>query len=103
MEVIEMKENKVKAKVKKFWEENKANIVLGGICGTVMTGAGVYIFTKGYTKGFVDGGMEGFHLTLNWLDKTFPEESKAVELYERFKETHPEEIVYKKGLGKWSN
>ena len=97
-----MKKTNVKEKVKRFWENHKAEIIcIGGLTAAV-GGAGCYGFCKGYNAGIIDGGMYGFHVACSWLDETFPDESKAVELFERFKTEHPEEIVYRKGIGKWS-
>ena len=91
----------VKEKAKKFWEEHEKEIIVGSVIGVgVLFGVTNY---KSYKAGFIDGGMCGFHMTLDWLDKTFPEESKANELYALYRKTHPENIVYQKGLGKWTH
>lgn len=91
----------LKEKAKNFWKENKVRIVVAGgtTIGIMVIGGAL---SKAYRSGITDGAMIGFHATLDWLDKTFPEESKANELYEMYRITHPDKIVYRKGIGKWS-
>lgn len=91
----------LKEKAKNFWERHKNAIIIGGIGSIVIVGAGVMSY-KSYMDGFVDGGITGYHLCLKWLDETFPGESNARELFERYKVEHPDQIVYRKGPGKWS-
>lgn len=87
-------------KAKNYWEENKIRIIAIS-AGIAVIGVGV-IARKAYVKGFVDGGMVGVVIGADWLDKTFPEESHACELIERYAKEHPEEIVHRTGFGKWS-
>ena len=91
----------IKEKAKNYWKEHKVDIIAIGTGTAVAIGAGVIAY-KSYVAGFVDGGMTGFDLTLDWLDKNFPDESHARELYEGYKKEHPDKIVYRKGFGKWS-
>lgn len=98
--MAEQKENK-KGSVKAFWKKNKS-IVMPVAAFAVGT-ACMYLYgQKRYVQGFVDGGNVGFQLTLDWLDKTFPSESNANALYERFKAEHPDQIVRRLGPGKWA-
>ncbi len=90
----------IKEKAKNYWEEHKVGIIVSGVA-TVVVGGGLIAF-KSYANGFIDGGMVGYHLAIDWLDKTFPGESHARELYERYAKEHPEEIVHRTGFGKWS-
>lgn len=92
----------IKEKAKNLWENHKADIIAFGSIVVVSIGSGAIIY-KAYKDGFVDGGMTGFHLTLDWLDKNFPGESNARELWERYKIENPDKIVYRKGPGKWSH
>ena len=92
----------IKKKAEEFWEKHDATII--GIGTSVAVGTLVTVVAyKSYKAGFIDGGMIGFEETLRWLDETFPDESKAQELYEIYKKTHPENIVYRKGFGKWAH
>lgn len=91
-----------KEKAKKFLKENKDELIVTALL-CVTSGVGIYGIAKAmYAKGFIDGGYAGFHLTLDWLDKNFPDRAHANLLWKEYKETHPEKIVYRKGLGKWS-
>ena len=92
---------KFKDKAKKFWEEHKAEIIAFGATVAAVAGAG-FIASKSYQAGFIDGGMTGVQVGAKWLDDTFPGESNACELFERYANEHPEEIVKRKGPGKWS-
>ena len=91
----------IKEKAKNYWKEHKYDIITIGTGAAIVIGAGVVAY-KSYCNGFIDGGMTGFHLGLDWLDKNFPEESHARELYERYAKEHPDQIVHRKGFGKWS-
>lgn len=91
----------IKEKAKNYWEENKVKIIAVGGAAVVTLGAG-FIAYKSYKDGFIDGGIIGGYVMIDWLDKTFPEESKARELVDRYIKEHPEKIVRRKGLGKWS-
>lgn len=90
-----------KQKAKELWKDNWGYIVAGGL-GLILAGGTGFMISKMYKDGFVDGGMVGFHAAMEWLDETFPEESKAKALYEAYCKAHPEEIVHRQGLGKWS-
>lgn len=92
---------KFKDKAKKFWEENKGEIIAFGVTVGAIAGAGL-IASKSYQAGFVDGGMTGAYVGAAWLDKTYPGESNAVELWNRYANEHPDQIVHRKGPGKWS-
>ena len=92
---------KFKGKVKKFWGEHYPEIIAFGVTVGAIAGASL-ISQKSYQAGFVDGGMAGVHVGARWLDKTYPGESNAVELMNRYAKEHPEEIVHWKGPGKWS-
>ena len=91
----------IKEKAKNYWEEHKVDIIAIGSGAAIVIGAGLIAY-KSYCNGFVDGGMTGCQLAFDWLDKTFPGESHARELYERYAKEHPEEIVHRTGFGKWS-
>ena len=56
--------------------------------GTVLA-VGTYICAKAYKKGFIDGGDVGFHLTVDWFDKTFKDLGLR-EMYEKYLKEHPE-------------
>ena len=90
-----------KSKVKNFWEDHKVDIIAvgTGVAGCLVVG---YMVRKSYIAGFVDGGMFGVELGFDWLDKTYPGESRARELYERYMLEHPDEVVHRTGFGKWS-
>ena len=96
-----MKKTNLKEKVQNFWNEHDVAIVsIGiGIVGGLAVGCGM---RKMYQAGFVDGGMCGFDLAIDFLSKEIPE-TNARQLYDGWMKAHPEEIVYRKGLGKWSN
>lgn len=81
-----------KQKAKDFWVKNKSDIIETGLL-IVAVGTAAFAFAKAYQTGFVRGGMVGFHETLNWLDETFPEESKAKALWEAYQQAHPDEVV----------
>lgn len=85
---------KLKEKAKRFLEKNKNAILFGIGCGTA-TACGLYL-TKVYCKGYMDGAFVGFHETINWFDKTFPEQSHCKELYEQYAKMYPEKIIYRK-------
>ena len=91
----------IKAKAKNLWENHKKAIIVTGISGLAGIGIGAIVH-KSYINGFIDGGMCGYHLCIKWLDETFPGESNANELFERYKVEHPDQMVYRKGPGKWS-
>lgn len=92
---------KFKDKAKKFWEENKGEIIAFGVTVAAVSGAG-FIASKSYQAGFVDGGMTGVQVGAKWLDNTFPGESNACELLDRYARENPDQIVHRKGPGKWS-
>lgn len=89
----------IKEKAKNFWENHKTDICVVGSIAAVSIGAGVLAY-KAYMGGFNYGVMAGFNATLDWLDKTFPEESKARELYEAWAKEHPDQLVWVKPSGK---
>ena len=90
----------IKEKAKNYWEDHKVDII---VCGAATTVIGIgLIASKLYRNGFIDGGMYGCHIMMDWLDKTFPGESHARELYERYAKEHPDQIIHRKGFGKWS-
>ena len=94
----------IKEKANNFWEEHKSTIKKVGVgigigVGVIVAGK---VSKKIYVAGAMDGALVGFHLTLDWLDKTFPEESKARELYKLYAEAHPEEIAYREGFGNFT-
>ena len=60
-------------KAKNYWEEHKFDIITIGTGAAVVIGAGLAMY-KAYNAGFIDGAMTGFDISLDWLDKTFPEE-----------------------------
>lgn len=91
----------IKEKAKNYWEEHKFDIITIGTGAGIIIGAGVLAY-KSYCSGFLDGGMTGADLMIDWLDKTFPGESHARELYERYAKEHPDQIVHRKGFGRWS-
>ena len=98
MAVIEVKKEN---KLKKFWENHTPEIIAVGISTAVV--GGLYLVANAFYKaGIIDGGAVGYNLTIDWLDKTFPGESNARELVTRYTTEHPEEVVTRKGLGKWS-
>lgn len=84
----------IKEKAKNFWEENKTYIIAIGGASIVTIGAGI-IAHKSYANGFMDGGFVGANIMIDWLDKTFPGESNARELFERYAKEHPDEIVHR--------
>ena len=91
----------IKEKAKNFWEEHKVDIIWMTSGAAIAIGAGVIAY-KSYCGGFLDGGAYGCQLMIDWLDKTFPGESHARELYDRYAKEHPDQIVHRKGFGKWS-
>ena len=93
----------IKEKANNFWEEHKSTIKKVGV--GIGIGVGVIVAGKMsrkiYIYGAMDGITAGFHETLKWLDETFPDESQAQELYTLYAEAHADEIVYRKGFGKY--
>lgn len=89
----------IKNKVKNFWEDHKKDILVVGGIAAASVGASVWAY-KLYMGGFNYGVATGFNSTLDWLDQTFPEESKARELWEAYKQVHPEDVLYVTGTGK---
>lgn len=85
----------IKEKAKNYWEEHKSDIVFYGSV-TVLTVEAIYVAWRSYKKGFIDGGVVGGYVMLDWLEKTFPGESNARELFERYVKEHPDEIVHHK-------
>lgn len=81
-----------KEKVKRFWKEHETEIV---VCGLGALTIASISYRKGYNNGVFDGAVIGFHETCKWLDENFPDESKAVELFERFSNEHPDQISYR--------
>ena len=91
-----------KSKAKKFWEENKGSVIGSTVAVAVAVAGVCLIANKSYRAGLVDGGAVGWNLAVDWLDKTFPEESNARELYETWAKANPDQMVSRKGPGKWS-
>lgn len=80
----------IKVNASEFWEKHKVAII-----GTAAGIAGVGVALWGgsmYNKGFMDGGYAGFWLTVEWLEKEFPEKEvrKAVEAW---KDANPDQWV----------
>ena len=82
-------EKNFKEKVEKFYNEHKAGIIMAG-GATVITLIGLYGI-KQYKKGFISGGVLGFHLTMNWFDKEFG--TNLSDLYDEFSKLNPDKIV----------
>lgn len=88
---------KIKEKAKKLWKEHKKAIVAIGVTeATLLTLAA----SKGYKAGFVDGAYSGFHLTVDWFEKHFPE-AKCKALWETWRDNNPDGVVHRVSLGKW--
>lgn len=85
----------IKEKAKNFLEGNKIKLIVSGVAVTAI-GIGTIVYNKAYYKGFLNGGAIGGYVMIDFLDKTFPEESHAMELFERYAREHPNEIVYRK-------
>lgn len=85
----------IKEKVKGFWKNHKKEIVLGTILGVSSVVISESIFKKGYKAGYIDGGCDGFHLTMDWFEMEFPG-TKLHELYDNYKKANPDKIVYQK-------
>ena len=85
----------IKEKAKNFWEGNKIKLIASGVAVAVI-GIGAIVYNKAYYKGFLNGGAIGGYVMIDFLDKTFPEESHAMELFERYAKEHPDKIVYRK-------
>ena len=98
--------NEVKEKAKNIWNEHELDIKIGACLTGFGIGAaiigGLIGLGKGYEAGFIDGGCLGIPYGYKWLDEQFPGESKALELYESWMKAHPEDIVCRTGLGKWT-
>ena len=91
-----------KEKVKKFAKEHVKEIAGVTISAIAVGVIGSAIFKNGYRAGFVDGNMSGFHVTMDWFEKHFPEKDlKLNELWETYKLNNPDQIVYRTGLGKY--
>lgn len=90
-----------KEKAKKFWKENKKEIVIIGVASICSGYCAARSYKDGYMKGTIDGCYVGFHATLKWLEEHYPE-TKATELWENYKTTNPDQIVHRKGPGKWA-
>lgn len=94
--------SKFKDKAKKFWEENAAAIIGIGAASIVSGIAYIVGSRTSYKNGFIDGYGYGACGMVDWLDRTFPGESNAKELYEGYIKTNPDKMVSHKGPGKWS-
>ena len=77
-------------KAKKFKKKGLPILIIGGV--VVLGIAGLYGANYIYRKGFIRGGVVGFHLTIDWFDKEFPD-IKLRELYDNWANLHPEQIV----------
>lgn len=82
----------IKNKVKGFWEDHKEEILVTGVSFAVLIGVGVGA-SKLYAGGFNYGQAVGFNNAIKWLDDTFPDESKACELWEAYQQNNPENIL----------
>lgn len=82
----------IKNKVKGFWEDHKKDICVVGGVAAVSIGAGVWAYSL-YAGGFNYGQAVGFNNAIKWLDDTFPDESKAGELWEAYQQNNPENIL----------
>lgn len=82
----------IKEKVKNYWEEHKTDIIFYGSV-TVLTVEAIIVAYRSYKKGFMDGAVTGTYVLMDWLEKTFPGESNAKELFERYMREHPDEVV----------
>lgn len=80
---------KFKEKVEKFYNEHKAGIIMAG-GATVITLIGLYGM-KRYNKGFIAGGLLGFHATMNWFDEEFG--TNLSDLYDEFSKLNPDKVV----------
>lgn len=85
----------IKEKAKNFIGENKIKLIASGAAVAVI-GIGAIVYSKAYYKGFLNGGAVGGYVMIDFLDKTFPEESHAMELFERYAKEHPDKIAYRK-------
>jgi hypothetical protein len=88
----------VKEKAKQVWEDHKGEFIAAG---AVVAGVGYLAFGyKMYKAGYTDGWNYGFHGTIEWFEKHFPEAGTKA-LYEAWMEANPDKLVSQKGLGKW--
>lgn len=85
----------IKEKAMNFIGENKIKLIASGAAVAVI-GIGAIVYNKAYYKGFLNGGAIGGYVMIDFLDKTFPEESHAMELFERYAKEHPDKIAYRK-------
>jgi hypothetical protein len=82
----------IKEKAKTFWEDNKSEIIQVGAAGVAVGVWTVCVAAKAYKDGFINGGLVGFNLGVDWLDKTFPE-TNISKLYNAYREMHPEQFT----------
>ena len=74
-------------KTKKVIKENKKPIIIGG------SSIALLLYTNYiYKKGFIHGGKVGFHLTMDWFDRTF-EGVELKRLFEEWAQLNPDQIV----------
>lgn len=78
-----------KERTKEFYEEHKKMIfVVGGL--TVLTLMKLYNSAT-YTKGFMDGGVNSFYITMDYFDENHG--TNLNKIFEEFSKEHPEQIV----------
>ena len=80
----------MKKRMTKFVKRNKGKIIVIG--GVVMTVAAYNVYRKIYLRGYIRGGAVGSVITINWLDRTFPE-TKIKTLVETWMKENPGEVV----------
>lgn len=81
-----------KEKVKEFWNKHKEAIIVAGIAGVCIVTRSKDTFERGYKIGAMDGAAVGFHKTMDWFEKEFPD-IKLHELWENYKSVNPDRIV----------
>ena len=75
---------------KTFIQRHKKAITVVGV--GVLAAASVYGALYIYRRAFMTGAVAGYHVTIDWLDKEFPD-IKLMELYNGWTELHPEKMV----------
>lgn len=81
----------LKGKVKNFVKENKTVLIVGGVL--VSSLAYKSHVNKLQRAAYIRGGVDGFHMTIDWFDKTF-DNVNLRELWNGWAAANPDKVKH---------